>query len=149
MKFITERHEVALTLNFGKYPVLHINRENRPYESSTYARGDRCRVAWDSADKRYEGMTTHGQLYFDDGKYCISGEGAMLSAEFGYFDVMEMVREANAPVVHRGQTVVVVEDWPSKKTCRVRMMRVPDHISIHCMTVAVLEDLDEEDVAHE
>lgn len=90
-------------------------------------------------------MTTRGNLYIGEhGQLQISGEGACLSADFGYHDVMEMYKEAQAQVVHRGQTVVVVEDWPSKKMCKVHMMKVSDHISIHCMTVATLEEIEED-----
>lgn len=150
MKFLTERTEIAKAINFSKYPVLHINLENRPYadirEGSTYAVGCRVRVAWDHKNPEYEGMTTHGNLYTENGRYAISSEGGCLHADFGYHDVIEMQEEARAPVVHRGQKVIVVEDWPSKKMCRVRMMQVPDRIDILCMTVCTLKDV-EEDIA--
>lgn len=45
MKYLTDRHEIATAINFGKYPVLYINYENRPYESSSYAVGCRVHVA--------------------------------------------------------------------------------------------------------
>ena len=143
MMYLIDRHEIAAAMNFRKYPVLSINMENRPYDESDYAVGCRVRVAWDHKDPRYAGMATHGNLYCENGKLAISGEGAMLSASFGYSDVMEMLQEANAPVVHKGDLVVVVMDVPSKKTCMVRMMRVSPRIDIHCMTVAHLEDIND------
>lgn len=142
MKFLTDRQEIAMAINFGKYPVLSIDRDNRPYESSDYAKGCRTRVAWDHSNPRYAGMTTHGNLYYENGKYAISSEGGMLTASFGYSDVMRMVTEANAVVVHKGQTVVVVENWSTQKMCRVRVMKVSDRIDTQCMTVATLEDID-------
>ena len=142
MKFLTERTEIAKAINFGKYPVLYINLENRKYEGSDYAVGCRVRVAWDHKDKRYEGMTTHGNLYIENGRYGISAEGGCLHADFGYHDVIKMKDEAAAVVVHKCQEVVVVEDWPSKKQCRVRMMKVSDWIDTQCMTAARLEDLE-------
>ena len=146
MKYLTDRTEIAMAINFDKYPVLYLNRENRPFAKdmpeSDYAVGCRVRVAWDSKESRYEGMTTHGNLYIEDGRLAINREGSMLTASFGYHDVIKMQAEArNAVIVHRGQEVVVVEDWPSKKTCTVRMMKVSDRIDIHCSTVAHLEDL--------
>lgn len=146
MMYLTDRHEVAAAINFGKYPVLRINVENRPFEDSIYAKGDRVRVAWDHKDRRYEGMTTHGKLFLDeDGKLKISGEGTMLSASFGYHDVMKMAAEANTPVVHKGQLVIVVKDFPSMKSCVVSMMRVSPRIDIHCQVVASLEDVSDEE----
>lgn len=150
MKYLTDRHEIAKAMNFGKYPVLTIDRENCPLAeirpNSTFATGCRVRVAWDHKDPRYEGMTTHGELQFSDGKLQISGEGGCLHTDFGYYDVMKMVREANAPIVHAGQTVVVVEEWSSKKTCTVRLMKV-GRLNMHCQTAAVLHDIDKEDGA--
>ena len=150
MKYLTDRTEIAKAINFGKYPVLTLNRENQPYkdlyedtEYSDYAVGCRVRVAWDSKDPRYKGMTTHGKIYIEKGKIRISGEGACLSSIFGYTDVMEMAAEANTPIVHAGQTVVVVEEFPSKKCCTVRLMKVSDRIDIHCTTVATLNDIEE------
>lgn len=146
MRFLTDRTEIAEAMNFGKYPVLVLNRENRPMADvvpeSDYAVGCRVKVAWDNKDPRYEGMTTHGELYIENGKLHISGEGACLKAGFGYSDVIKMAAEANVPIIHKGQTVVVVEDYPSKKHCTVRLMKVSDRIDIHCSRVASLEDID-------
>lgn len=147
MMYLTNRNEIAAAMNFGEYPVLTINLENRPYEGSDYARGCRVRVAWDSSERRYAGMTTHGNLYIENGRFEISSEGACLSASFGYRDVMEMAAEANVPVVHRGQVVVVIMEIPSRQTCMVHMMRVSERINIHCSTVCHLEEINEEGAA--
>lgn len=143
MKYLTDRHEIAMAINFGKYPVLTLDRENNPLGTkSDYAVGCRVRVAWDHKDKRYEGMTTHGHLYYSDGTLKISGEGACLSAGFGYQDVMKMAAEANTPIVHKGQEVVVVEEWPSKGMCTVRIMRIKNYVDTQCMVATSLEDID-------
>lgn len=150
MKYLTDRQEIAEAINFGKYPVLTLNRENQPYKKdypgSDYAIGCRVRVAWDHKNPRYTGMTTHGALYIEDGKLKISGEGACLSASFGYYDVMRMAAEANVPIVHAGQKVVVVEEWPSVKKCTVRIMQVSDRVDTQCMVAASLKDIEEETV---
>ena len=148
MMYLTERREIGAAMNFGKFPVLTINLENRPFEDSRYAKGCRVRVAWDHRESRYEGMTTHGELFLDEnGQLKISGEGAMLSASFGYSDVMRQAAEANVPVVHKGQTVVVVMEIPSTKTCVVRVMKVSPRIDIHCQVVCHLEDVTAEEEA--
>ena len=147
--FLTDRQEIAYAMNFGKFPVLTLNRENRPFADispdSDYCHGCKCRVAWDSKEPRYEGMTTHGHVYMEDGKYRISGSGACLHASFGYTDVIDMVEEAHATVVHKGQTVILIEDFPSLKICVVRVFNVSKRIDIHCSTVASLEALTEEE----
>ena len=144
--YLTDRQEIAAAMNFGHYPVLTINVENRPFEGSNYAKGCRVRVAWDSKESRYAGMTTHGGLFLDeDNKLKISGEGAMMSASFGYHDVMKMAAEANVPVIHKGQGVVVVMELPSAEICTVRMMKVSPWIDIHSQVVAHLEDIEDEE----
>lgn len=147
MKYLTDRHEIGEALNFGKYPVLTLNRENNPCSdiapNSDYAVGCRVRVAWDKKDSRYAGMTTKGEIYIENGRIAISQGASTLKASFGYKDVMEDVAWANAPVVHKGQEVVLVEEWPSKKQCTVRIMKVHDSINIHCETVAVLDEIEE------
>lgn len=150
MKYLTDRQEIAEAINFGKYPVLTLDRENRPYKNerpdSDFAIGCRVRVAWDHKDPRYAGMTTHGALYIEGGKLKISSEGACLSASFGYYDVMRMAAEANVPIVHKGQKVVVIEEWPSLKKCTVRIMQVADYVDTQCMVATTLKDIEEENV---
>lgn len=144
-RYITDRQEIAYAMNFGKFPVLSLNRENIPFSDSNYCIGSKCRVAWDRKEPRYEGMTTHGHVYLENGRYAISGFGACLKASFGYSDVMKMLEEANAPIVHRGQTVVLVEQFPSCDSCTVSVMKVSDRIDINCSTVATLVELTDEE----
>lgn len=143
MKCLTDRKEIAKAMNFGKYPVLVLDLDNNcGFEGGRYCQGQRVRVAWDHKDPQYAGMTTQGNIYMEDGRIAISGNAACLHADFGYYDVMDMAAWANAPVVHKGETVVVVMKSEKAKTCVVRMMKVSDHINIHCMTVARLEDIE-------
>lgn len=144
MKMLTDRKEIAKAMNFGKYPVLVLDMENHcGFENTDFCEGQKVRVAWDSADKRYEGMTTEGNIYMEDGKIAISNNASMLKADWGYHDVISDAEWANAPVVHKGQTVIVIMDWKSVKRCAVRMMKVSERIDIHCMTVAHLEDIED------
>ena len=142
--YVTDRKEIGKAINFGKYPVLFINRENRPYPEygGDYSIGCKVRVAYDNG---MEGMTTRGNIFFsnENGRdsLAISSRGSMLKASFGRSDVLDMVEWAQAPVVHKGQTVVVVEDWPSEKKCSVRLMKLPERGVAHCQTAAVLPDI--------
>ena len=142
--YITDRKEIGKAINFGKYPVLFINRENRPYPEyvGDYSIGCKVRVAYDRGPS---GLTTRGNLFFSNengrDELAISSRGSMLKAGFGRSDVLNAVEWAQAPVVRKGQTVGVVEDWPSEGKCSVRLMKVPDRIDVHCQTVAVLQDI--------
>ena len=59
---------------------------------------------------------------------------------------LKMLEEANAPIVHKNQLVVLIEDFPSESKCYVNVMKVSKYIDIHCSTVARLEVLTEEEV---
>lgn len=54
MNVITERHEIGITMNFGKYPVIGLDMDNKPYkECDGFIVGSKVR----GNDKR---MQTHG-----------------------------------------------------------------------------------------
>ena len=150
MKFLTDRTEIAKAMNFGKYPVLYIDRDNRPYDSpenrSDYCKGSKCRLEWEHKDPRYADMTARCELYYSEGRYHLSQGAACLSADFGRRDVLEMVEWARVPVIRCGQTVIVVEDFTMQKIVRVRMMKISDHKDLNCSTVTSLVDIEEGEV---
>lgn len=142
MKILTERTEIAKAMNFGKYPILRINMEDHAgFDTTEYCVGEKVRVAYES--RRYGEMYTRGEIYIEKGKVAISGNATCIHSDFGYSDVMEMAEWSNTPIVRAGQEVVVVHYYPSSKICIVRMMRVGDRVDPHCMTVAVLEEIEE------
>lgn len=144
MKYLTERTEIAKAMNFGKYPVLYIDMDAKKYEGSDYCQGCRVRVHWDSPDTRYKDMYSTGNLYYCDGKFKISGDATCLHADFGRSDVIGMYQQANTPMIHKGDTVVVVMDFSKSRMCKVAMMKMPDRINKFCQTLAVLTEMEEE-----
>lgn len=146
MKYLTERREIAMAINFGKYPVLRLNLSNRPARNyapdSDFCVGDPVRVAWDKPG--HEGMTTRGKVYFSDGRYAIDQGCAVLKNTFTRNDIIEDYEWSHAPLVHAGQVVVLIIDNPDRKKCEVALMKVSEQINIHCSTVARLLELDEE-----
>lgn len=143
MKYLTERTEIAKAMNFGKYPVLYIDMDAKKYEGSDYCQGCRVRVHWDSPDTRYKDMYSTGNLYYCDGRFAISGDATCLSADFGRGDVIGMYQQANTPMIHKGDTVVMVMDFPKSRMCKVAMMKMPNRINKFCQTLAVLEEIEE------
>lgn len=145
MKYLKNREEIAKAMNFGKHPVLYINMEDRKYEDSDYTVGCRVRVAWDHRDPRYKDMYSTGNLYYQDGRFELSNDNGCLHADFGRSDVIEMYLTANTPMIHKGDTVVIVQDYPQQGLCKVRMMKMPDYINSFCQTISVLKDIGEEE----
>lgn len=145
MKYLTDRHEIAMAMNFGKYPVLYIDVETPKDGYSDFYKGQDVRVAWDDPRERYKDMTCEGNLYYSEGKFAISNNAGGLTAGFGREDVIEMHHWANTPLVHKGQTVIVIKDRPKQRVCHVEVMKISDRINIHCSTVAHLVEVEEDE----
>lgn len=129
MKLLTDRKEIAQAMNFGKYPVVRIDVETPKAGWDDVFEGDLVRV--ESQSKRYPGSYIRGRVmkYPEDGeRYSIMPETVCLHNDFGYGDVIEMLGYAQAPMLHAGETVVVIEDAPKQRAVRVRMMRVSDSV---------------------
>lgn len=143
MKYLTDRHEIAEAMNFGKYPVLRIDVETPKAGWDNVYEGDLVRV--EPKTVRYPGHTIRARLEKfpeDGGKYSIMPAPVCLHGDFGYSDVMEHLGYAQAPVIHAGETVVVVEDYPKLRTCKVHLMRVSSHIAEHVFPTCQLEELE-------
>lgn len=141
MKYLTDRHEIAMAMNFGKYPVLHIDRETPKKGYDDYFTGDQVKVL--APTKRYPDMYCTGRLYFSEGRYGIQTDGTFLSNSFGYYDVMKMLKNAQAPVIKAGQKVIVIEDYPIAKRCCIHMMKVSERVDqfvYPCCTLKEVED---------
>lgn len=140
MKYLTDRHEIAKAMNFGKYPVLHINVETPEKGYEGFYVGDEVKVMTPS--KRYPDLYATGKLYWENGRYGVLTHGTMLTSSFGYYDVMKRMKIAQAPVLHAGEQVVVIEDFPERKQCRVHMMKVSDHVDGFVYPCCTLEEID-------
>ena len=140
---MTDRHEIAQAMNFGRYPVLHINMETPLKGYEGYFHGDKVVVL--DPRPNYPDHQERGNLYFCEGSFEVSSHGACLHADFGYHDVMEMLEWAQAPHISAGQTVVIVCDYPEARKCSVRMMKVSAvrSFTTPCCELMELEDKDE------
>ena len=147
MKYLTDRSQIAVAMNFGKYPVLYIDLDNKIYDTpehpSDFCVGSKCKLDWEHKDRAYEGMSARCTLCYSEGRYTLNQEGCCLHNCFGRSDVLEMVEWACVPMLRCGQTVIVVEDYTKQKMCKVRVMKVAEHKNIHCSTVTELVDVEE------
>jgi len=151
MNVITERHEIGITMNLGKYPVIGLDMDNKPYkECDGFIVGSKVKVAWDRKDPKWEGMTSRCKLVVGEGKYQLkyqlNSPGCCLSADFTVYDFIKDVENANTPLVHKEQIVAVAHYSKSNGVKFLRMMKVSTRIDTQCMTVATLEDLNDEEM---
>lgn len=122
MKYLTERTEIAKF--FNQNPVIRIDAE-KSYDEGTTFKGELVKVL--APTKNHPDLFDTGHLhhYTENGKdsFVIIGGGSMLSGSFGYDDVMERYEWNHAPVISEDCIVGVLEDFPSKKQCRIRVMK--------------------------
>jgi len=116
MKNITKRHDIATAINLSGKPVVTIDLDKREYltdgEDSWTVRGNKIRVA-----RQYKGETyyDHATLatYSDSNDkghaYDLFAHTIGIYADFGYYDVVEDAELAQAPIVHEGDHIIVVE----------------------------------------
>lgn len=142
MKYLTDRQEIAQAMNFGKYPVIRIDVET-PVRGGVL-QGDMVKVAApnDRCPDNY--ICGHVMKFDDDDRYVIMPENVCLKADFGYSDVVRMLGYAQAPMLHAGEEVVLIEDAPKQKAARVRMMRIPDSVRDFVFPTCRLEDWGDE-----
>lgn len=142
MKYLTDRYEIARALNFGKYPVLHIDLETSKKGYEGLYEGDLCKVL--SPSQRYPDSYEIGNLIYcdDDKKFEITAYGSCLKAGFGYHDVIEDMQVAQAPVVSGEQVVIVICDYPIAQRCKVRVMKTSkvSRFVTPCVTLTDVDD---------
>ena len=138
MKYLTERTEIAKF--FNENPVIRINAE-KPEEGYEYIfKGELVKVQTPS--KNHPTLFTMGTMIWDsltDRFYVMSG-GACISSDFVYADVMERFEWNHAPIVAEGDVVGILEDYPTKKQCRIRVMQAIRCNSLYS-EVCVFKDL--------
>lgn len=121
MEFITERKEVAAAINFGKYPVVYV-------EDIEKAKTD---YGWNLGKvkiKSERGLYYHADLYLfkDDGLTTVS-YGSYISDRFGWSNVEEMAKNANAPELKPNDKFVLVVGMKGlKKTGFVMLVETGD-----------------------
>ena len=144
MKYLTDRREIAEAMNFGKHPVIRIDLETEMEGYPGCFEGDIVKVG--SPNQRYPENYIRGSVKSfpeDRGKYAIMPDNDCLHSGFGYSDVIEELRYAQAQMLHAGETVVVVEDYPQRRACKVRMMKVSDRVRDFVYPACYLEDAEE------
>lgn len=105
MKCINERHELAMAMNFGKYPVLSIDLA----DSDDYGLKG-CKVRIDAGtfkDGTPYIITADLRVYRDECKLTTSADPCGLHADFTYSDYTGMVANAQAPLIKADQDVVI------------------------------------------
>ena len=141
MKYLKDRQELAMAMNFGKYPVLRIDLA----DTDDYGLKG-CRVRIDNGTFRSgEPYIIKAELrvYRDEKKLTTFQSGACLSASFGYHDYFEMTENAMAPLIHPDEDVVVaVYDSRKKEPYAAVLVHTEKHVNAGCISPLSFEDAD-------
>lgn len=141
MKLLHDRKELALAMNFGKYPVLTIDMA----DADDYGLKG-CKVRIDAGtfnDGEPYIICATIRAYCDDRRLQTSQGGTCLSASFTWHDYIEMVEYATAPVIKPDQDVVVaVYDSRTNYPYAAFIAHTKNHVSRHCSTPLQFEDAD-------
>jgi hypothetical protein len=137
MKVLEGRQEIAKALNFGKYPVIIIDKKNSIEMCGKIVgyRGGKVRVPW-----QYRGETSYidcdVNYWIDESEITFSNGGAMISARFGYKELIEMAQNANTPILDKNQEFVLIVHNSEDKTARCPAILTTDNYKdIHCQSV--------------
>ena len=108
MRLIKSREEYAKAVNFGKYPVLMIDMNQKGFMDEIFD-GGKVRVDF--------GYFNDGERYLDGGefkyykkenKFYVASYGCMITKDFTYEDAMEDAEYGNSPIIDEGDEVVIV-----------------------------------------
>lgn len=141
MKLLKDRHELAMAMNFGKYPVLKIDLA----DSDDYGlKGCRIRIdmgTFKDGSPYIIGATL--RAYRDECKLTTSSDCCVLKNDFTYYDYMDTVERAQAPLIKPDQDVVVaIYNSKTKLAYAPIIVHTARNVSRHCSTPIGFEDAD-------
>ena len=146
MKFLTERTEIALAMNIGKYPVLELDVTKNQFKIGTEIHGFKGSKVRIKTMYQNETLFYDGELvwFTDEQRIEVSGHGTCLKAGFGYEDIMEDLEIANTSIVDAGQEFILILHNSLTKNCFVIKMKFEDYKDVHCVTMLRGEKLSKE-----
>lgn len=144
MKILRDRQEMAMAMNFGKYPVVEIDLADRDeyglvskpvrIDNGTFKDG---LPYWIESEIR---------IFRDEKKIVFRGFGSCLKSSFGYSDIANMVRNANAPLIGKDTEFVLwVHNSETGDCFYPVILKTGARVNPHCTTVMSLCDEDKKD----
>lgn len=141
MKVLIERTEIAEAINFGKYPVLSIDLADK---DDCGLKGCKIRIdAGTFRDGSPHIIAADLRVFRDSKKLTTSRGCTCLSDSFTYYDLKEMVDNAQAPIIKPGQEVVIsVYDSKNNTALCPMIVRVSDRVDKFCSSPIEFEYVD-------
>ena len=141
MKFLKDRTEFAKAVNFGKYPVLRIDLADT---DDSGLKGCKVRVdagTFRTGERHLIDATI--RVFRDDKRLTTFAGSCCLHAEFSYYDYVEDVENAMAPIIHPDEDVVVaVYDSRKKMSFAAAIVHTSKRVNRGCVSPIEFEDAD-------
>ena len=129
--------------NSGEVVVLKADLD-KPQEYKEYQEFCNARVAWNyNNSESYKPCTLAHNSCYGEPYWELTSGGCGISAHFGYHDAMELINNAQMPII-KADSVVAIAKYTSK-TVGVSLYKL-GRVDIHCQTVAKLIPLNEEEM---
>lgn len=136
MRFITERTEIARTINFHKMPVVKMDLAKK---TEYGLRSEAVNI--DFGGDYY--LHSDIRVYEDDTKFEFSNKCACIHDSFGYSDIEEMLTWANAPIIKADSDfLLVVVDSEKRTALKPIVLHTGKRIDRHCITPLTVEEID-------
>ena len=99
-----------------------------------------------STPTKYDDKTC--SLDYSEGEFSFGSGGCCLSARFGFDDALELVADANLPIIRPNDIVAIAKivNKADGQAIVLEMFKLSGRIDINCMTVAKLEPLSDEEM---
>lgn len=130
----------AYICNSMKYPILKVDMDTVSKDS--YKKCGKVKVAY---SRRGRESFAVGTLVLEKGKAKICGHGVMLTASFSYKDMIELIDNANAPVVHEGDIVALGEFSKEVSFANLQLVKI-GKVDINCVVISDLVPLKDEEM---
>lgn len=143
MKFISERTEIATTINFHKMPVIRMDLANKTEYGLVSEKVNIDNGTFRDGNPYY--IHSDLRVYVGENKFEFSGKSACLHDSFGYSDIEEMLAWANAPLIKADSDfLLVVVDSEKRIAMKPMVLHTSKRINPHCITPleVVEEDLE-------
>lgn len=138
----------AYICNSAKFAVLKADFSiPTEYENSDYRNfgNNVARIAWN-----YRGHESYKtcSLDYEDGKFSFGSAGCCLSARFGFSDALELVADANLPIIRPNDIVAIAKiiEHDGDKSLLLSLFKLSERVDVNCMTVASLIPLTDEEM---
>lgn len=141
MTILTKRCDIAAAINFKKYPTVAIDVANVDDYGIVGAKVCIDNGKFRDGTPYYVDATL--RAFKDTNKLVFQAYGVGLSDSFNYYDMVNMLSYANAPIIKPNQDILVcLYDSVKRLAFYPVILRTGSHVSPHCQTPLKLEECD-------